>query len=165
MTQRIGFIGLGSQGKPIAAHFAPGGFETIVYDVAPEPVAELVEQGARGASSAREVGENADLVGICVPEDKHVFAVVEGDAGLLAGLKPGSIILVHSTVLPDTIDAVAAAAAERGVAVLDACVTGGAIRAAARQLTYLVGGPAETFEKAAPYFAATTDVEPKRRSC
>ena len=75
MSIRTGFIGLGNQGKPIAAHLAPAGFPTIVYDIAPEPVAELVEGGAKAAASPREVGANADLVGICVPEDKHVRAV------------------------------------------------------------------------------------------
>ena len=160
MSFRVGFIGLGNQGKPIAAHLAPAGFETTVYDIAPEPVAELVEAGARAASMPRDVGENAEIVGICVPEDKHVLAVVLGDDGLLAGMKAGGVILIHSTVLPETIDAVASAAAERDVEVMDACVTGGAIRAAARELTYLIGGSAEALERVRPYLSATTSVDP-----
>ena len=160
MAPRIGFIGLGNQGKPIAAHFAPAGFETTVYDIAKEPVEELAAEGAKAAATPREVGAAADLVGICVPEDDHVRAVVFGDDGLLAGMSEGGVILVHSTVLPDTIEQVDVAAREKGVAVLDACVTGGAVRAQAKQLTYLVGGPDEAFAKCAPYFEATTDVEP-----
>ena len=160
MTPRVGFIGLGNQGKPIAAHLAPAGFDTCVYDIAPEPVAELVEGGAKAASTPREVGENSDLVGICVPEDKHVLAVVGGEDGLLAGMQAGGLILIHSTVLPETIEQVSAAAAAQGVEVLDACVTGGAARASVRQLTYLVGGSTAAFEKARPYFDATTDVDP-----
>lgn len=160
MSVRVGFIGLGNQGKPIAAHLAPAGFETIVYDVVQAPVDELVAGGAKAAATPREVGANADLVGICVPEDKHVRAVVFGDDGLLAGMQDGGVILVHSTVLPETVEEIEAAAAEKGVAVLDACVTGGAARAEVKQLTYLVGGPDAAFEKAAPYFAATTDIEP-----
>ena len=160
MSPRVGFIGLGNQGKPIAAHLAPAGFEAIVYDIAPEPVAELVEGGATAASTPREVGQNAEIIGICVPEDKHVLAVALGDDGLLAGMKPGGVVLIHSTVLPETIDTVASAAAKRDIEVMDACVTGGAIRAAARELTYLIGGSTEALEKALPYLEATTDVNP-----
>jgi 3-hydroxyisobutyrate dehydrogenase len=158
MSIRVGFIGLGNQGKPIAAHLAPAGFETTVYDVVPEPMAELVEAGARAAASPREVGENADVVGICVPEDKHVMAVALGEDGLLSGLRSGSVVLVHSTILPETIDQIATAGAALGIEVLDACVTGGAMRAQARQLTYLIGGSEAALEKARPYLEATTEV-------
>lgn len=158
MTIRAGFIGLGNIGLPIAANLAPAGLETTVYDIAPEPVAQLVETGAKPAASPREVGENADVVGICVPEDAHVLAVSLGDDGLLAGMSEGGVLMIHSTVLPETADQVEAAAKERGVAVLDACVTGGAARAQTRQLTYLIGGPADAVEKARPYFDATTEV-------
>jgi 3-hydroxyisobutyrate dehydrogenase len=157
MTIRAGFIGLGNQGKPIAAHFAPAGFETTVYDVVPEPVAELTAKGAKAATSPRAVGEAADVVGICVPEDDHVRSVVFGDDGLLAGMT-GGVILIHSTVLPQTVAAVDEAAAKKGVAVLDACVTGGAARAETKQITYMIGGPAEALETARPYLEATTDV-------
>ena len=167
MSLRIGFIGLGNQGKPIAAHFAPQGFETVVFDVAPDPVSELVAGGARAAQTPKEVGQNADLVGLCVPEDKHVLSVVFGEAnsgggggGLLDGMDEGGILLLHSTILPATVTRVAEAAAEKGIEVLDACVTGGAMRAEARQLTYLVGGSEAAFAKAQPYFDATTDVTP-----
>ncbi len=158
MSIRVGFIGLGNQGRPIAAHLAPAGFETTVYDVVPEPIAELVEAGARAAASPREVGENADVVGICVPEDKHVIAVALGEDGLLSGLRSGSVVLVHSTILPETIDQIATAGAPLGIEVLDACVTGGAMRAQARQLTYLIGGSEAALEKARPYLEATTEV-------
>ena len=61
---RVGFIGLGNQGKPIAAHLAPAGFQTTVYDIAPEPVEELVSGGAKAAASPRELGAEADVVGL-----------------------------------------------------------------------------------------------------
>lgn len=160
MTIRVGFIGLGNQGKPIAAHLAPRGLATTVYDIAPGPVAELVAGGAKAAKSPKEVGQNADVVGICVAEDDHVLAVTLGDDGLLAGLAPGSLVLIHSTVLPQTVERVAEAASARGVEVLDACVTGGADRAAARRLVYMVGGSEAGLAKAKPYFEATTDVAP-----
>jgi 3-hydroxyisobutyrate dehydrogenase len=156
MSIRAGFIGLGNQGQPIAAHLAPAGFETTVYDIAAQPVAELVAGGAHAAASPREVGERADVVGICVPADDHVRAVVYGADGLLAGLKPGAVIAIHSTVLPDTAIEIAEAARSHGVAVLDACVTGGAERAKQKQITYMVGGDADVLEKVRPVLDATS---------
>ena len=152
MSIRVGFIGLGNQGKPIAAHLAPAGFETTIYDIAPEPVQELVAGGARAAASPREVGERSDVIGICVPADEHVRAVVYGEEGLLAGCKPGAVIAIHSSVLPSTAIEIAEAARPLGVAVLDACVTGGAERARQKQITYIVGGDALALEKARPVF-------------
>ena len=157
MTIRAGFIGLGNQGKPIAAHLAPHGLATTVYDIVPGPVAELVAGGAKAAKSPKEVGSQSDIVGICVAEDDHVLAVVHGDNGLLAGMSRGGLILIHSTVLPQTVESVAKAAAERGIEVMDACVTGGADRAAARKLVFMVGGTAAGLLRAKPYFDATSD--------
>jgi 3-hydroxyisobutyrate dehydrogenase len=149
---RAGFIGLGNQGKPIAAHLAPSGFETTVYDIDPAPVSELVAAGARAAASPREVGERSDVIGICVPADVHVRAVAYGDDGLLAGVKPGAVIAIHSTILPGTATELAEKARPLGVAVLDACVTGGAERAKQKQISYIVGGDADALEKARPVF-------------
>jgi len=158
MATRVGFIGLGNQGKPIAAHLAPADLETWVHDLDEGPVAELVGGGAHAAATPGEVGANAELVGICVPEDDHVRAVVSGEDGLIAGMQPGGVILIHSTILPETADAVSLAAAEKNISVLDACVTGGAARAQARQITYLVGGDEGAIEKARPYFEATSEI-------
>jgi len=158
MSLRVGFIGLGNQGKPIAAHLAPAGFDTTVYDVVEAPMSELAADGAKAAKSPREVGANADLVGICVPEDRHVIEVVLGDDGLLAGMSEGGVILIHSTVLPETADRVERAAKAQGVDVLDACVTGGEARAKVKQITYLVGGSEAALERARPYLEATSEV-------
>ena len=147
---RVGFIGLGNQGKPIAVNLVAAGFETHVFDLAPAPLAELVAAGAKAASGPREVGERADVICLCVPEDRHVREVTLGPAGVLAGAARGAVIAIHSTILPETAIALGAEAAARGAAVLDACVTGGAARAAQKQLTYLVGGPAEALERARP---------------
>jgi 3-hydroxyisobutyrate dehydrogenase len=157
---RTGFIGLGNMGKPVAAHLAPAGFETTVHDLSPDPVAELVAGGAHAAANPREVGEHADVVGVCVPEDAHVRSVVFGPDGLLAGMKTGGVILIHSTILPETVIEIARVAKETGVDVMDACITGGGARARARQITYLVGGSDSAFVKARAYFDATTDVVP-----
>ena len=155
---RVGFIGLGNQGKPIAAQLVAADFEAWVHDLDPEPVAELAALGAHPARTPRGVGENAELVGVCVPEDAHVLAVVSGEDGLIAGMRPGGVILIHSTVLPETAQAVSEAASAKKIAVLDACVTGGAARAQNRQLTYLIGGDDDAVQKAMPYFEATTDI-------
>ncbi len=150
MALRAGFIGLGNQGKPIAANLVAAGLETVVFDVAAGPVAELVAAGAKAAGSPREVGERADVICICVPEDRHVREVVAGERGVLAGAARGAVVAIHSTILPETALALGADATPRGVAVLDACVTGGAARAAQKQLTYLVGGDAAALERARP---------------
>ncbi len=146
----VGFIGLGNQGKPIAANLVAAGFETVVYDVASAPVAELAAKGAKAAESPREVGQRADVICLCVPEDRHVREVVLGANGVLAGARAGAVIAIHSTILPETAVALADEATPLGVAVLDACVTGGAARAAQKQLTFLVGGDAAALEKARP---------------
>jgi 3-hydroxyisobutyrate dehydrogenase len=151
MALRAGFIGLGNQGKPIAANLAPAGFELTVYDVAPGPVAELVAAGAKAAASPRELAARCDVIGVCVPADEHVRAVALGENGVLAGAARGTVLAIHSTILPETARELERAATPHGVAVLDACVTGGAARAKAKQLTYLVGGDAAALERARPY--------------
>jgi len=147
---RVGFIGLGNQGKPIAANLVAAGFETHVFDLAAAPLAELVALGAKAASGPREVGLRSDVICLCVPEDRHVREVTLGPGGVLAGAARGAVLAIHSTILPETVVALAAEATSRGVAVLDACVTGGAARAAQKQLTFLVGGPVEALERARP---------------
>jgi 3-hydroxyisobutyrate dehydrogenase len=157
MPLRAGFIGLGNIGKPLASHLAPSGFETTIYDIAAEPMDELAAAGARKASCPREVAENADVIGICVPEDKHVLAVMGGDEGVLAGAAKGSVVAIHSTILPTTAIALAEEAAGQGVSILDACVTGGDQRAAEGVVTYLVGGDEAALEKARPFLDVSSE--------
>jgi 3-hydroxyisobutyrate dehydrogenase-like beta-hydroxyacid dehydrogenase len=155
MTLRVGYIGLGDMGKPMASHLVPAGFETTVFDLNEVPVKELVEAGARAASSPREVGERSDVLCLCVPADAHVRAVLTGADGALEGTAPGTVIAIHSTVLPETIDEMAEAAAAKGCTALDACVTGGAHAAAAGELTFLVGGDDADVEKIRPVLDAS----------
>jgi 3-hydroxyisobutyrate dehydrogenase-like beta-hydroxyacid dehydrogenase len=157
MTLRAGFIGLGNIGKPLASHLAPSGFETLVYDVVEEPVRELVAAGARAAGSPRELGAGCDVIGICVPEDKHVRAVLLGENGILAGAKQGTLVAIHSTVQPSTVIELAAEAAKQGVSVIDACVTGGDQRAAEGVVTYLVGGDEAALLKARPFLEPSSE--------
>ena len=154
MTIRVGYIGLGDMGGAMASNLAPKGFDTRVYDLDPKPMAELAEGGAVAASSCREVGEHAEVLSVCVPADAHVEAVLLGDDGALEGMASGSVIAIHSTVLPQTIEKMAAAAKERGVLLIDACVTGGRAVAETGDLTLLIGGDEEALEKACPVLEA-----------
>jgi 3-hydroxyisobutyrate dehydrogenase len=147
---RAGFIGLGNIGLPMAKRLAAAGLETTVYDVAPGRDAQVPD--ARGAASPREVAAASDVVGLCVRDDADVQAVMRGDTGVLAGAARGAIVAIHSTVQPATVIEVAALAAERGVAVVDACITGGAAGANAGTLTVMVGGDADVIERARPFF-------------
>jgi 3-hydroxyisobutyrate dehydrogenase-like beta-hydroxyacid dehydrogenase len=136
----------------MAERLVAGGLPTTVYDVREEAVRELAAQGAAAAASPRELAERCDVIGVCVRDDADVRAVVYGAAGLLAGTGRGSVIALHSTILPSTVQEVGAAAAERGVGVVDACVSGGEAGARQGTLTYMVGGSAEDLEKCRPAF-------------
>ncbi len=154
MKIRVGYIGLGDMGGAMASNLAPKGFDACVYDLDPKPMQELAAAGAKPASSCREVGEHAEVLSICVPADAHVEAVLLGEDGALAGMAAGSLVAIHSTVQPATIERMAAAARERGVELIDACVTGGHAVAEAGELTLLIGGEQEAVEKARPVLEA-----------
>jgi 3-hydroxyisobutyrate dehydrogenase-like beta-hydroxyacid dehydrogenase len=153
MTLRTGFVGLGLIGNRMSRRLTEAGLETTVYDLLPGPVQELVATGAKAASSPREVAAASDVVGVCVQTDAQVRSVVEGENGLLAGAKPGLVIAIHSTVLPATVEAVHAAAAPRGVAVVDACVTGVPRAPEPNFKLFLAGDPA-AIAKIEPYTSA-----------
>jgi 3-hydroxyisobutyrate dehydrogenase-like beta-hydroxyacid dehydrogenase len=155
---RVGYIGLGNMGLPMSSHLAPTGFETTVFDLVPDAVKALVETGARAAASPFEVAEAADVLCLCVPADEHVRAVLLGDGapGALAGLAPGAVVAIHSTVRPETVEEMHAIAAERGSTVIDAAVTGGEHGARARELVFLVGGEEEAVEKVRPVLDASS---------
>jgi 3-hydroxyisobutyrate dehydrogenase-like beta-hydroxyacid dehydrogenase len=155
MTIRAGFIGLGNIGLPMAQKLLEARFETTVYDVQAPAMDELTKSGARAGSSARDVASRADVVGICVRDDADVLAVALGPEGVLAGAARGAVVALHSTILPRTVHEVARAAAERGVGVLDAPITGGAFGARQGTLTYMVGGDTEVLERCRPVFAAS----------
>lgn len=152
MSIRVGFVGLGNIGRPMARRLVASGLATAVHDVSEEPVAELVREGAAAAGSPRQLAAAADVIGVCVRDDADVRAVAYGEEGLLAGAARGAVIALHSTILPSTVREVAAAAAARGVGVVDACITGGAANAAAGKLTYIVGGDPEHVERCRPVF-------------
>jgi 3-hydroxyisobutyrate dehydrogenase-like beta-hydroxyacid dehydrogenase len=149
---RVGFIGLGNIGKPMALRLVEGGLDTTVLDVLPTAVEALATAGAKAAGSPAELARACDVIGVCVRDDEDVRDVTYGDHGLLAGARKGAVIALHSTILPSTVKEVGAAAAERGVQVVDACITGGEAGARQGTLTYMVGGDAAALETCRPAF-------------
>ena len=149
MEHRIGFIGLGNIGKPMAVNLLRAGYSVTVYDLRHEVLNGLEQLGAQIAASAREVGALSDIIEIAVLDDAQLETVVLGrddDDGVLAGAAPGAILLIHSTVSPDTCRDIAAQADRVAVRVVDAPVSGAEAGAIAGTLTLLVGGNADDVE-------------------
>src|SRR5512139_4333385 len=144
---KIGFIGLGIMGKPMAKNLLRAGYPLVVYDVNPVPVKELAAEGAEAASSAKEAAQKAEVVITMLPNSPHVKAAVMGPNGVLEGAKPGMIIMDMSSIAPLAAKEVAARAAEKGVEMLDAPVSGGEPKAIDGTLSIMVGGKKEVFEK------------------
>lgn len=155
MATRVGFIGLGNIGKPMAINVAQAGFDLMVYDLREEPCKELAAAGAKVARSAHEVGAHGEIIELVVVDDAQVEAVTLGEGGVLNGARPGSVIAIHSTVHPKTIRKIAELAKAKGVGVIDAEVSGGERGAYAKTLCYMVGGDKALFEKCRPVFATS----------
>ena len=153
MPTRVGFIGLGNIGKPMAINVAKAGFDLMVYDLRQEPLQELAGLGAKVARSAQEIGAHGEIIEFVVVDDAQVEAVTLGEGGVLNGAKPGSVIAVHSTVHPKTIRKLAEFAKSKGIAVIDAEVSGGERGAYAQTLCCMVGGDKAAFEKCKPVFS------------
>lgn len=152
MTQ-IAFIGLGHMGLPMARNLLNAGHTLSVFDLVASAVNELASQGARAASSAADAVSAAEVVISMLPASRHVEELYLGDAGLLSVIAPGSLVLECSTIAPEAARKVHQAAAARGIALLDAPVSGGTAGAAAGTLTFMVGGAAATLERARPVLA------------
>ncbi len=152
--RRVGFIGLGIMGGPMAANLLKAGFELTVWNRTPERAAPLAEAGARVASGPAEVAAAAEVTITCVTASRDVEEVTLGPGGIIDGAAPGSIVIDCSTISPETAKRVHERLAERGIAALDAPVSGGDVGAKAGTLAIMVGGEAETFERALPVLAA-----------
>lgn len=157
---KVGFIGLGNMGEGMALNLARAGFPLTVRDVRPEPIARLEAAGATAVQTNFEVGSRSDLVCIAVFDEKQVreTCLPHGtDSGVIAGLRRGGIIAIHSTVSGDLSRDLARHGEAKGVQVLDAPMTGGGdVAAREGKLTFFVGGSAESFERARPAFEAMT---------
>ncbi|WP_341304956.1 3-hydroxyisobutyrate dehydrogenase [Pseudomonas sp. TMP25] len=150
----ITFIGLGHMGLPMARNLLKAGFNLQVFDLVQRAMDELTAEGAQAASSALEAAQGAQVVISMLPASRHVESLYLGADGLLATLKPGTLVLECSTIAPEVARNVHAAARQRGIQLLDAPVSGGTAGAAAGTLTFMIGGQAETLAKAQPFFQA-----------
>lgn len=152
---RLGYVGLGNIGAPMAGRLAawPGGL--TVFDLDAEAVASLVEQGATAATDLAALAGAADVIGICVVNDEQVRAVIDE---LLPAAPTGTIITVHSTISPETAAELAAAGADCGVTVLDAPISGGAPGAQQGRLAIMVGGPRAAYEQIKEPFSLAGDM-------
>lgn len=154
MTQRLGFIGLGNLGFHLASSLRRAGFELTVHDLSKAAAAPLLAAGAQWADSAQAVAEQCDSVFTCLPSSKAVSIVVSGEKGILAGLKPGGTWIDMSTNDRTETLRLAALAAEKGCNALESPVTGGVHKAAAGNITVLVGGDEVVYQAHLPALQA-----------
>ena len=144
---RVGFIGLGSQGGPMARAIVEGGHPTTLWARRPESLEPYADTSAEYAGTPAELAERSDVVCLCVVGDDDVRGLAYGDEGLLAHMSPGDTLVIHSTIHPDTCREVGEKAAAKGIAVVDAPVSGGAPAVEAKQLLVMVGGEEADVER------------------
>jgi 2-hydroxy-3-oxopropionate reductase len=154
MTEKVGFIGLGIMGKPMARNLMEAGYELTVHNRSPEKAEELGEEGATVAATPREVAEKSDVIITMLPDSPQVREVVAGEDGVLEGVKEGSLIIDMSTISPVVTEELAEAVKEKGASMLDAPVSGGDVGAIEGTLSIMVGGDEGDFERARPLFEA-----------
>lgn len=149
---KIGFIGIGAMGKPMALNLLKAGYELHVFDINEAAVAELVAKGALKAQSPAQLAEEVDVVITMLPNFQIVSQIMTGPDGVFAGAKEGTIIIDMSSVAPGQTKVLAQAAQERGFAYVDAPVSGGVAGAEKGSLTIMVGGEEEIVAKVNPIF-------------
>jgi 2-hydroxy-3-oxopropionate reductase len=145
--KKIGFIGLGIMGKPMAINLIKAGYGLTVYDIRPEPVKEVVAAGAKEGKSSKDVASQSEVVITMLPNSPDVKKAVLGENGVLAGAKAGMILIDMSSIAPMVSKEVAAEARKIGVEVLDAPVSGGEPKAKDGTLSIMVGGKKDVFEQ------------------
>jgi len=150
IIMKVGYIGLGIMGKPIARHILKHGFPLVVYNRSQSAIEELVQEGALRALNPQEVAEQVDVIFTNLPDSPDVEKVVLEEHGILAGAHPGLIYVDNSTIKPSVARTISAYLAEKGVLSLDAPVSGGDIGAINGTLSIMVGGPQEALEKVRP---------------
>lgn len=143
----VGFIGLGSQGGPMARRIIDAGFQTVLWARRPESLQPFADTSAKVATTIADLGSQADLVGICVVDDAGVEKIC---GELMPAMKRGGLIVIHSTVHPDLCRRLAEQAKGYGLSLIDAPVSGGGVGAEAGTLTVMVGGANEDVEAARP---------------
>jgi len=154
---RVGFIGLGSQGGPMARRIVEGGHETTLWARRPATLEPFADTAAKIAESLAELAAASDLVCLCVVGDADIEELTDGEDGLLAAMQPGGVIAVHSTVHPNTCRDLAKRADSQGISIVDAPVSGGGQAASEGRLLVMVGGDADVVERCRPVFETYAD--------
>src|ERR1700754_113971 len=150
---RIAFIGLGNMGGPMAANLLKAGHTLHVFDLSADAVAHAVSHGATAANTAIDAVQDAEVSISMLPASRHVEGLYLGDTGLLQHIAEGALVIDCSTIAPASAQKVARAAGERGLAMIDAPVSGGTAGATAGTLTFIVGGDGDALERARPVLA------------
>jgi 2-hydroxy-3-oxopropionate reductase len=162
VAEKVGFIGLGIMGRPMAENLIAAGYDLVAYNRTREKAEEL--EGATVALSPKELAEQSDIIITMLPDSPQVEEVLLGEGGVLEGVKDGALIVDMSTISPVVTEELAEKARERGASMLDAPVSGGDVGAIGGTLAIMVGGSEEDFERALPLFeemgAAVTHVGP-----
>jgi 2-hydroxy-3-oxopropionate reductase len=148
---KVGFIGLGIMGRPMAGHLQNGGHEVFLHSRGALPD-DLLQAGAVGCGSGREVAQKAEVIITMVPDTPHVEAALFGPGGVAEGLSPGKIVVDMSSISPIATKDFAKRVNEKGCDYLDAPVSGGEVGAKTASLTIMVGGPQRAFEAVKPLF-------------
>jgi 2-hydroxy-3-oxopropionate reductase len=154
MAERVGFVGLGIMGKPMATNLMDAGYKLTVHNRSPEKALELGEAGASVANSPKELAENTDIIITMLPDSPQVSEVVAGEGGVLEGITGGSLIVDMSTISPVLTEELSEAVKEKGASMLDAPVSGGDVGAIEGTLSIMVGGEEADFHRAKPLFEA-----------
>lgn len=147
--EKIGFIGVGIMGKPMALNLIKAGYTVFVHQKN-KSADEVVKAGAQSCTTSKEIAEKADVIITMLPDSPEVIQVVEGSNGVLAGIKKGSLFIDMSTIAPSTAKAIYAQMQNKGVEALDAPVSGGQVGAEAGSLSIMVGGNSDAFDRALP---------------
>jgi len=152
MKKRIGFIGLGVMGKPMAMNLIKAGYQLTVWNRTRSKMDDLVKMGAAAGESPKDVAEKSDIVITMVTDSAAVESVILGPSGVIEGVREGMIVIDMSTISPSVTKKVAAKLKEKGVEMLDAPVSGGDIGAQQGTLSIMVGGSEEVFKECLPIF-------------
>lgn len=154
MSERVGFIGLGNMGQPMAGRLLEVGFPLTIWNRTRSKTEELAKKGAKVAGSPKEVAAQSDVTITMVSDGPALKAVALGDDGILAGAKSGSVLIDMSTVDPESSAEVAKTADERGVKMLRAPVSGSTVLAAGGKLTIFVSGDKQAYDRCLETFGA-----------
>jgi len=154
MKKNIGFIGIGTMGKPMALNLVKAGYSLVVYDINPKPLEEVKEKGAAIAQSGKDVASRSEIIITMLPKSEHVEEAILGVDGVLEGVKSGSTVIDMSTIDPRVSKTIAQVLLSKGVNMLDAPVTGGDTGAQAGTLTIMVGGNEDIYSQCMNIFKA-----------